>query len=63
MKEKREEKLLRLWKIRQEREGVDVSKVTTLAEAEEFYSKKNEEKKKKKKKPAPAKGPKTEQAE
>ena len=37
MKEKREEKLLRLWKTRQEREGVDVSEVMTLAEAEEFY--------------------------
>ena len=39
MKEKREEKLLRLWKTRQEREGVDVSEVMTLAEAESFIQK------------------------
>lgn len=36
----KEERLLRLWKIRQEREGVDVSKVKTLAQAKKFYAKK-----------------------
>ena len=40
MKEKREERLLRLWKIRQEREGKDVSGVSTLDEAKTFYKKK-----------------------
>ena len=39
MKEK-EERLLRLWKIRQEQEGVDVSGVRTLEEAKHFYDKK-----------------------
>ncbi len=40
MKEKRETRLLRLWKVRQEREGKDVSGVKTLKQAEEFYKKK-----------------------
>lgn len=39
MKESRESKLLRQWKIRQEAEGHDVSGVTTLKEAEEFFKK------------------------
>ena len=40
MKEPRESKLLRLWKIRQEKEGYDVSGVTTLEEAKHFFDKK-----------------------
>lgn len=40
MKEPRESKLLRLWKIRQEKEGHDVSGVTTLEEAKHFFDKK-----------------------
>ena len=48
MKQKREERLLRQWKIRQEAEGHDVSGVTTLAEAEEFFKKKPSKKKTKK---------------
>lgn len=43
MKEK-EERLLRLWKIRQEQEGVDVSGVKTLEEAKHFYDKKSTKK-------------------
>ena len=43
MKEKKE-KLLRLWKIRQEQEGYDVSKVTTLEEAKHFFDKKTTKK-------------------
>ena len=43
MKEK-EERLLRLWKIRQEQEGVDVSSVKTLEEAKHFYDKKSTKK-------------------
>ena len=39
MKEPRKEKLLRLWKIRQEAEGYDVSNVKTLEEAEHFFDK------------------------
>lgn len=39
MKEKREDKLLRLWKNRQEAEGYDVSKVKTLKQAEKFFDK------------------------
>jgi len=35
-----EEKLLKLWKARQEAEGKDVSNVKTLKEAEAFYKKK-----------------------
>lgn len=38
MKEQ-EERLLKLWKIRQEKEGVDVSDVKTLEEAKHFYDK------------------------
>lgn len=49
MKQRREERLLRLWKIRQEAEGHDVSGVTTLAEAEKFFEKKPEKPKKTKK--------------
>lgn len=41
MKEKKE-RLLRLWKIRQEQEGYDVSGVKTLEEAEHFFDKKEE---------------------
>lgn len=37
MKEPRKEKLLRLWKIRQEAEGYDVSNVHTIEEAEHYY--------------------------
>ena len=37
---KREDKLLKLWKARQEADGKDVSKVKTLKEAEIFYKKK-----------------------
>lgn len=44
MKQRREEKLLRQWKIRQEAEGYDVSKVTTLEEAEKFFEKKSKKK-------------------
>lgn len=40
----KEERLLRLWKIRQEREGIDVSKVKTLAQAKTFYAKKAKKK-------------------
>lgn len=39
MKEKKE-RLLRLWKIRQEQEGYDVSNVKTLEEAKHFFDKK-----------------------
>ena len=39
MKEKKE-RLLRLWKIRQEQEGYDVSGVKTLEEAKHFFDKK-----------------------
>lgn len=39
--ENQKEKLLRLWKARQEAEGQDVSGVTTLEEAKQFYEKKN----------------------
>lgn len=38
---KNEERLLKLWKARQEAEGHDVSGVKTLKEAEQFFSKKN----------------------
>ena len=38
---------LRLWKARQEAEGYDVSKVTTLEEAEHFFDKKPKRQKKK----------------
>ena len=41
--ESRNEKLLRLWKARQEADGVDVSAVKTLEEAEHFYDKRPEE--------------------
>ncbi len=40
--ENRSEKLLRLWKARQEAEGHDVSGVKTLEEAEHFFDKKPE---------------------
>lgn len=40
MKESHNERLLRLWKARQEAEGHDVSGVTTLKEAEHFFNKK-----------------------
>ena len=43
MKEKKE-RLLRLWKIRQEQEGYDVSGVKTLEEAEHFFDKKTTKK-------------------
>lgn len=36
------DKLLKLWKIRQEAEGYDVSGVNTLEEAEHFFDKKPE---------------------
>lgn len=39
-KESRKDYLLKLWKIRQEAEGYDVSRVTTLEEAEHFFDKK-----------------------
>lgn len=38
MKKQREEKLLKLWKIRQLQEGYDVSSVRTLEEAENFFN-------------------------
>lgn len=41
MKESVKERRLRLWKIRQEQEGYDVSKVRTLEQAENFFKKKN----------------------
>lgn len=50
--ESRKEKLLRLWKARQEADGHDVSGVTTLEQAEHFYDKKSEAQKKPKKKKA-----------
>lgn len=40
MKEPIRERRLRLWKIRQEAEGYDVSKVHTLDDAERFFKKK-----------------------
>ncbi|MGN0733693.1 MAG: hypothetical protein ACI4LC_05925 [Emergencia sp.] len=40
------ERRLRLWKIRQEAKGYDVSKVKTLADAEKFNEMKNKPKKK-----------------
>lgn len=40
MKQKREDRLLRQWKIRQEAEGHDVSEVKTLEDAENFFKKK-----------------------
>lgn len=43
MKEKKE-RLLRLWKIRQEQEGYDVSGIKTLEEAEHFFDKKTTKK-------------------
>lgn len=43
MKEKKE-RLLRLWKIRQEQEGYDISGVKTLEEAEHFFDKKTTKK-------------------
>ena len=43
---------LRLWKARQEAEGYDVSKVTTLEEAEHFFDKKPKKKTKKNKESA-----------
>lgn len=43
-----EERLLKLWKARQEAEGKDVSKVKTLKQAEAFYKKKDEKKEEKK---------------
>ncbi len=36
-REKREEKLLKSWKARQEKEGHDVSNVKTLEEARHFF--------------------------
>lgn len=42
--ESQKDKLLRLWKARQEAEGHDVSGVTTLQEAEHFFDKKEEPK-------------------
>ena len=38
----REEYLLKLWKVRQEKEGHDVSGVTTLEEAKHFFDVKPE---------------------
>lgn len=43
MKQKREDRLLRQWKIRQEAEGHDVSEVKTLEDAENFFKKKKKE--------------------
>ena len=40
MKESVKERRLRLWKIRQEKEGYDVSKVKSLEDAENFFKKK-----------------------
>ena len=40
--ETRKEKMLRLWKARQEAEGYDVSGVKTLEEAERFFDKKEQ---------------------
>ena len=40
MKESIQERRLRLWKMRQENEGYDVSKVNTLEDAEKFFKKK-----------------------
>lgn len=40
MSKSNDERLLKLWKARQEAEGVDVSGVKTLEEAEHFYDKK-----------------------
>ena len=42
--ESQKDKLLRLWKARQEAEGHDVSGVTTLKEAEHFFDKKEDAK-------------------
>lgn len=43
-KQSRNEWLLKLWKMRQEAEGIDVSGVNTLEEAEHFFDKKNTKK-------------------
>lgn len=43
-KQSRNEWLLKLWKMRQEAEGIDVSSVNTLEEAENFFDKKNTKK-------------------
>ena len=43
-KQSRNEWLLKLWKMRQEAEGIDVSGVSTLEEAEHFFDKKNTKK-------------------
>lgn len=51
MKQKREERLLRQWKIRQQKEGHDVSEVKTLEDAENFFKKKKAKKSKKKTEP------------
>ncbi len=40
---KHEEKLLRLWKVRQTQEGYDVHDVKTLEEAERFFDEKEPE--------------------
>jgi hypothetical protein len=39
MTKKKEERLLKLWKDRQTRRGIDVSGVKTLYEAEHFFDK------------------------
>lgn len=51
MKQKREDRLLRQWKIRQEAEGHDVSEVKTLEDAENFFKKKKVKKSEAKKEP------------
>lgn len=37
---KKDERMLKLWKARQEAEGHDVSAVKTLKDAEQFFAKK-----------------------
>lgn len=53
MKESVKERRLRLWKIRQEQEGYDVSKVKSLEDAENFFKKKNPPRLKTEPKPEP----------
>lgn len=64
MKVSIKERRLKLWKMRQENEGYDVSKVKTLEDAEKFFKKKKPSRAKlevkEEVKPEPEAGPKAE---